>query len=92
MTFEAFNEAHAQELEGALLALWYDHHGDWNRAHEVAQLLHDADSAWVHGYLHRKEGDVSNAAYWYRRASRPVVTGSLVQEWEAMVREMLGRH
>ena len=53
-----------------LVALWHDGKGDWNRAHEVAQDVDDETGAWVHAYLHRKEGDESNAAYWYRRAAQ----------------------
>src|SRR5436189_5326816 len=54
-----------------LQALWYDGRGDWNRAHELAQDVDDANGAWVDAYLHRKEGDPSNARYWYRRAQPP---------------------
>ena len=49
----------------------------------------DEASAWVHAYLHRKEGDLPNAGYWYRRANRPVATGTLEREWEAIVRTLL---
>lgn len=91
MTVEAFESADAGEFEGALLALWWDAKGDWARAHEIAQDVDGADGAWVHAYLHRKEGDVSNAGYWYRQAGRRVATGDLRVEWEAMVRELLGR-
>ena len=68
-----------------LKALWYDAKGDWQKAHAQVDHLDDEDSAWVHAYLHRKEGDLSNAAYWYRRAgqSRPIV--SLEDEWERLV-------
>ncbi len=86
--FEAGSDSH---LHGALLALWHDGRGDWQRAHEVAQDVPGQDGAWVHAYLHRKEGDTGNAAYWYRRASRPVVTGDLRAEWEAIVAELLQR-
>jgi hypothetical protein len=91
MTVEAFEAAAAGEFEGALLALWWDAKGDWARAHEIAQDVGGADGAWVHAYLHRKEGDLSNAGYWYGRAGKRVATGDLRVEWEAMVREMLGR-
>ena len=64
----------------ALVALWHDGRGDWDRAHEVAQDVPDPDGAWVHAYLHRKEGDASNAAYWYRRAGKPVATTSVGDE------------
>jgi hypothetical protein len=72
-----------------VVALWHDARGDWDEAHRVAQEIHDADGAWVHAYLHRKEGDLSNAAYWYRRAGRPRPAGSLEEEWEAIAGELL---
>jgi hypothetical protein len=91
MTVEAFEAAEAGEFEGALRALWWDAKGDWARAHEIAQDVGGADGAWVHAYLHRREGDLSNAGYWYRQAGKRVATGDLRVEWEAMVRELLGR-
>lgn len=69
----------------AVAALWWDAKGDWTRAHECAQAQEDRDGAWVHAYLHRKEGDAGNAAYWYRRAGKPMPTGALEAEWEALV-------
>lgn len=54
-----------------LKALWYDLHGDWNRAHRIVQSMYDADSEWIHAYLHRKEPDIANARYWYQRCGRP---------------------
>lgn len=74
----------------ALVALWHDGRGDWDAAHDAAQSIEDATGAWVHAYLHRKEGDEGNAAYWYRRASQPVARGPLEAEWEAIVAELLG--
>jgi len=68
-----------------LAALWHDRRGDWDTAHRLAQDVDDENGAWVHAYLHRKEGDAANAAYWYRRASRPVATQSLDDEWAAIV-------
>jgi hypothetical protein len=76
-------------LKPVLVALWHDARGDWDRAHEVAQDVPDPDGAWVHAYLHRKEGDPSNAAYWYRRAGKPVAHTSLTDEWEAIVTAFL---
>jgi hypothetical protein len=72
-------------LSLALQALWHDAKGDWDTAHERAQEQEDRTGAWVHAYLHRKEGDETNAAYWYRRAGRPVATCSLEEEWAAIV-------
>ena len=74
-----------------LLALWYDGRGDWNLAHETAQELDDATGAWIHAYLHRKEGDAGNAAYWYRRAGKAVATVSLETEWNDIVAALLTR-
>ncbi|MBI2188902.1 MAG: hypothetical protein HYU37_17525 [Acidobacteria bacterium] len=76
-------------LSGSLKALWHERRGDWTRAHEIAQDIDNADGAWVHAYLHRREGDPSNAAYWYRRAGQPVARGSLDEEWRAMVSALL---
>lgn len=91
MTVAEFTSADGSEFSGALLALWWDGKEDWHRAHEIAQNVTGADGAWVHAYLHRKEGDAGNAAYWYRRAGRPMPEGDLRGEWEGMVREMLAR-
>ncbi len=76
-------------MSHALLALWWDARGDWQRAHEAAQAGQDADSAWVHAFLHRKEGDLANAGYWYRRAGRPAAQGSLDEEWSLITTELL---
>ena len=76
-------------LGGALLALWYDAKGDWDAAHRVAQDVEDAGGAWVHAYLHRKEGDAGNAAYWYRRAGRAVENGPLDTEWSVIAEALL---
>src|SRR5215207_4780344 len=74
-----------------LLALWHDARGDWNAAHETAQSVEDESGAWVHAYLHRKEGDAANAGYWYRRASQPVCREPLEREWEAIAAAFLSR-
>jgi hypothetical protein len=74
-----------------LRALWLDASGDWAGAHNIAQDIDDADGALVHAYLHRKEGDASNAGYWYRRARTSPASGSLESEWEALVRRFLPR-
>lgn len=65
----------------ALIALWHAAKGDWERAHEVAQTDESQNGSWVHAYLHRVEGDLSNAGYWYRRAGRDVPADSLEEEW-----------
>ena len=87
-TTDAAPPAH---LPPALTALWHDARGDWTAAHETAQDIDDETGAWVHAYLHRKEGDVANAAYWYRRAGQPVETGDLESEWTAIATALLDR-
>jgi hypothetical protein len=74
-----------------LQALWYDAKGDWNRAHHLIQDEENATGAWIHAYLHRKEGDLSNAGYWYRKANRKIPNASIQQEWEEMAEEFLKR-
>ena len=86
--------AHADPPAGikpALVALWHDAKDDWDAAHEAAQAIDGADGAWVHAYLHRKEGDLSNADYWYRRAGRRRPEGALEAEWEAIAAALLER-
>ena len=76
----------------ALQALWWDAKGDWNKAHECVQAHEgepDCDS--VHAHLHRQEGDMNNAGYWYRRAGRPVSKQSLEEEWTQLATELLSR-
>ena len=73
-----------------LAALWWAAKGDWARAHEIVQDEEGVDAAWVHAYLHRVEDDLGNAGYWYRRAGKPVATGSLETEWELMASALLG--
>ena len=76
-------------LSLALQALWWDAKGDWNKAHECAQSKEDTAGCWAHAYLHRKEGDASNAGYWYRRAGKPMAGLSLDEEWREIVRSLL---
>ena len=73
----------------ALVALWHDAKGDWEQAHQVAQDIEDATGSWVHAYLHRKEGDESNAGYWYRKAGKPIERGPLEVEWSRIVTALL---
>lgn len=54
-----------------LRAIWHGLRGDWDTAHELAQAQDDAQGAWVHAWLHRIEGDLGNADYWYQRARQP---------------------
>ena len=83
------SEAPPAGLPPLLLALWYERKGDWNRAHAIAQDIDGRDAALVHAYLHRREGDLSNAGYWYRQANRPVERGDKDAEWRAIVAALL---
>jgi hypothetical protein len=76
-------------LSPALRALWLDANGDWDGAHEAAQADEGGQGDWVHAYLHRKEGDSGNAAYWYRRASQPICRTSLEEEWQEIAEALL---
>jgi len=80
----------SSKLTPALAGLWWDAKGDWTRAHETAQQDEGPEGSWVHAYLHRKEGDISNAGYWYGRAGQPPAHGSSEQEWEEITRALLG--
>jgi hypothetical protein len=94
MTLDDFRKSLAgakppAKLTQALAGLWWDAKGDWTQAHESAQQDEGTDGSWVHAYLHRKEGDQSNAAYWYRRAGKPVCRESLDAEWLSITRDLL---
>jgi hypothetical protein len=93
MTFDDFKATLASTtppgVSPLLLALWHDARGEWDKAHTLAQDVDDPSGAWVHAYLHRKEGDLANAGYWYRRANQPIATGSLETEWTRIVTALL---
>jgi hypothetical protein len=93
MTLEDFRatlaSATVPDVAPLLTALWHDGRGNWDEAHQIAQDVDTADGAWVHAYLHRKEGDSENARYWYRRARRPESTDSLDDEWTRIVAALL---
>ena len=77
-------------LGPALAALWHAAKGDWDQAHRRAQAEDGADGAWVHAYLHRVEGELANAGYWYRRAGKPPSAAPLKQEWGEIADALLG--
>ncbi len=76
-------------LSVQLKSLWYDGKGDWHQAHAQVDSLNDKESAWVHAYLHRKEGDIWNADYWYSKARQKRPNLSLAAEWEQLVLHFL---
>ncbi len=94
MNFEEFKDSTSRDtppenLSELLLALWYERKGDWDKAHDIVQDAHTGDASWIHAYLHRREGDQGNAAYWYQRAGRKVPKVSMEEEWEELVKALL---
>ncbi|RXK58892.1 hypothetical protein ESA94_16015 [Lacibacter luteus] len=94
MQFEIFTASiNTNELPAGiniyLQSLWYDAKDNWHKAHALVDSLNDNTACWVHAYLHRKEGDIGNADYWYRRAGKVRPTVSLQQEWETIVKALL---
>lgn len=78
-----------EKLSPYLESLWYDAKGNWDKAHNIIQDIEDKKASWIHAYLHRKEGDLSNADYWYHRAGKKRPEYSLAQEWERIVSSLL---
>ncbi len=96
MTIDAFEASLTAEepppgCGAPLSGLWWARREDWDAAHRLVQDEAGADAAWVHAWLHRVEGDAGNAGYWYCRAGRPAVRGSLDAEWRAIAEAQLAR-
>ena len=96
MTLQEFRDTLSAEgppgdLSLALAGLWWDAKGEWTKAHESAQQDEGPSGSWVHAYLHRKEGDSTNAGYWYRRAGKPPSESSLKQEWTQITESLLSQ-
>ena len=94
LDWKSFEDSIAQPqppdgLSLALQGLWWDAKGDWDKAHERAQEREDKAGMHVHAYLHRKEGDQSNAEYWYRRAGAKPSTLTLDEEWAELAQALL---
>lgn len=94
MTREEFNESietgsAPDNLSPVLKALWYDAKGDWDQAHTQVQDLPGKSGSRIHAYLHRKEGDISNARYWYGRADAEMPDTTLEAEWSMLVDEAI---
>jgi hypothetical protein len=90
MTTEQFKESLSLSdppdvLSSYTKALWFDAKGNWKKAHTLIQDIEDDTASWIHAYLHRKEGDIGNADYWYRRAGRKRPAITLQEEWEDIV-------
>lgn len=95
MTLEEFKES-IETLEKcpaflplSLQGLWYDKKFGWDEAHDLLGDASDTDSAWVHAYLHRREGDLNNARYWYNRSGKPESKVSLDEEWNEIASQLL---
>ncbi len=78
-----------ESLGPALQALWHLARDEWDAAHGCAQRDGSRDGCWVHAHLHRVEGDLANAGYWYRRADLPASEAPLTDEWEAIAAALL---
>lgn len=96
ITLDTFETSIADPMPPAglgrpLEALWHARKGDWHKAHGLAQAEDGTEGAWVHAHLHRIEGDLGNAAYWYRRAGRPVCDQPLPEEWRSIAKALLER-
>ena len=74
------------DLSPELQVLWLAKAGNWHGAHDIAQDLPDPHGAWLHAHLHRQEGDIGNAGYWYHRANQPIPdsTISIETEWNSL--------
>lgn len=83
------NEQPPAGLSPALCGLWWDAKGDWARGHEATQKDEGPAGAWVHAYLHRKEGDAANAEYWYKRAGRTPSRMSFEEGWAEIAQALL---
>jgi hypothetical protein len=95
MTLEEFNKSLNNKLppnylNDSLISLWYDQKGDWEKAHQIAQKKEgEYEYDRIHAYLHRKEGDLMNAKYWYRRIEIQYPVVSLAEEADNLIIELL---
>lgn len=77
------------DISPYLLSLWYDGKSNWDKAHHIIQDIQTKEAAWIHAYLHRKEGDMGNADYWYSRAGKKRPAIALYDEWASLVETFL---
>jgi hypothetical protein len=93
MTIDEFRatlrDADPPPVAPVLRAMWHAANGSWNEAHRIAQDINDRSGAWVHAHLHRAEGDLGNARYWYRQAAQREATDSLEAEWSRITTALL---
>ena len=81
----------SEKLPNPLAALWWHKKGDWDKAHAIVQSDKTDEAAWVHALLHREEGDLGNASYWYSKANKVMPEETIENEWELIVSELLNR-
>lgn len=94
MVFDKFmlslkSDSPPEKIDKELKALWWDARGDWDKAHRIVQIMNNTTASWVHAYLHRKEGDLNNASFWYTSAGKKMPGVSLEEEWEKIVKTIL---
>lgn len=81
-----------ENFHDVLKAIWWERKGDWDTAHKIIQNLPGADAAWVHAYLHRKEGDMHNANFWYKKAGKSFFDMDLVEEFREITKSFLPKY
>ena len=83
------DQSPSEKLPKPLIAFWWQKKGDWDKAHAIVPSDKTDDGAWVHAFLHREEGDLGNASYWYSRANKLMSEETIENEWELIVSELL---
>ena len=91
MSLDNFRAQDPSHRSAPLQALWWAERGEWDKAHALVQDGASVDAAWVHAYLHRVEGDLGNAGYWYRRAGKSPAQVTLPDEWSAITSALLSK-
>ena len=76
------------EISSPIEVICYRGKGNWEEAQRLVQSDNSPNGSWVHAYLHRVEGDLGNAAYWYRMADEAVCNSGLDEEWVEIVAEL----
>lgn len=89
---ESISQATPPDVDPYLVALWWDAKGNWKKSHEIVQDIETKDAALIHAYLHRKEGDIWNADYWYARADAKRSDVSLNEEWDILVKRFTSNY
>jgi hypothetical protein len=85
-------DAPSSDFSKELESLWHDFNGNWDTAHNIVQNLGSKNAAWIHAYLHRKEGDIWNAEYWYSRAGKQISEMDYEAEFESIAMQLLAEN